>query len=558
MATLDFIEDPQTGKLSWKLPREKMPLTRQHVLNGMRDAGFGDLFVDAAMIDEALRHVGESEEGETQAFFVGERRHGEAQVEFDDAKMTATLHVTGAWGGKPANLKVCATVLKAAHIAQGLDVHALNEIAEQALHLAPGQTASKIVARGTPAVNGDDAKFESIAPTVKDRILTPNIREDGSVDYHELGAIPMVRTGDPLVRRIPPTPGKNGVTVTGEPCLARPGKNLPFTLLPGAQVSPQDPNLLIAAMDGMPVLIDCGMSVEKLYQVRSVNAATGNVTFEGAVVVDGDVAAGFAVNADSDINIGGLVDSAQIVAGNDVIVKNGISGSMTAKTLTPSAHITAGNTIWAPFSQFAELDAKVGIIAMNLMLHCKVNSADWVKLGGDKAGRSKLIGGEVQAVNLIKVDTLGDPSEIKTVVRLLGDFAEYHDKHKALVHRIAEREHQLSEMEALRDRMRIKPAGTQQHDEILHRIDATEHTARHDLDLAQKELTELEAAHEASCHRVRLIITRKAYPGVEIHIGDRRITLKEEWGPGTIQYGDAEGLLMNRGDVHLPGPHKKA
>lgn len=556
VSTFEFSEDPQSGKIRWRLPREKTTINRQQVLNALRGEGFADVYVDVTAVDGALGSIGTQKDEANIEVVIGERRDGEVQVEIDEPHMTATLFVTGPYGGKAATLKQCAMALKAAHIAHGLDTVALNEIAKQSALLTPGQTVGKVVARGTPALHGSDAQFESIAPTVKDRILKPIIRDDGSADYHELGAIPMVRTNDPLVRRIPPTSGKNGMTVTGEVCLAKPGKNLPFTLLPGAQIAPSDPNLLIAAMEGMPVLIDCGMSVEKVYQVRNVNAATGNVTFEGGVVVEGDVAAGFAVSADSDINISGLVDSARIVAGNDVVINTGISGTMTVKTLVPSAFITAGNTIWTPFAQFAEMHANEGIIVMKLLLHCKITSLDWIKLGGDKPGKSKLMGGEIRAVNLIKVDTLGDPSEIKTIVHLLGDFEEYREKHKALVQKIAEKNQQLEDIEALHDRLKLKSLSSQQHDDTMKRLDATGDTARQELDVATRELAELEAAHEESCHRVRLIITRKAYPGVEITIGDRRVVLKEEWGPGTIQYG-AEGLLFNRGDIHIPSTRRK-
>lgn len=577
VASQTFTEDPQSGKIRWELPADKSPLNQQQLLNALREAGYGEIFIDRQGIEEALRayvqHTSQQQPTNQQqnaqqqkdaptkngdaatTFVIGERRNGELRLDFDDSRMTATLHVTGPYGGKPVSLKQCAMLLKSAHIAHGLDTAALNEIAQQAQHLAAGQTACKVVARGTAAVNGVNATFESIAPTVKDRILTPRIREDGSVDYHELGAIPMVRTGDPLVRRIPPTPGRNGVTVTGEVCLAAPGKNLPFTLLQGAQVAPTDPNLLIATMEGMPVLIDCGMSVEKVYQVRNVNASTGNVTFEGGVVVEGDVASGFAVSADSDINIAGLVDSSRIVAGNDVIVNTGITGSMTVKTLTPSAFITAGNTIYTPFAQFAELHANVGIIAMNLLLHCKISSMDWVKLGGDKPGKSKLMGGEVRAVNLIKADTLGDPGEIKTAVHLLGDFAEYQAAHKPLVQRIAEYEHQIADVETARDRLKLKNLANQSVDDMLQRVEATLARTLDQLEVTRRELAALESAHQESCHRVRLVITRKAYPGVEITIGDRHVVLREEWGPGTIQYG-TEGLLFNRGEITIPKTRK--
>lgn len=555
MAILEFTEDPLTGKVSWRLPTEKMPLNRQLVLNALRDARYADFFIDLAVLDETLKTIGQRKPDDPETVVIAMRKHGEARVDIDEPRMTATLHVVAPQGGNPITLKQCATVLKAARIAHGLDMAALNEVVQQAQLLAPGQPFSKVVARGTPPVNGADSTFVPIAPTVKDRILKPHIKEDGSVDYHELGAIPMVRTGDSLVKRNPPTAGKNGTNVNGEVCLAKAGKNLPFTLLPGAQIAPGDNNLLIAAMDGMPVLIDCGMSVEKVYQVRNVNASTGNVTFEGGVVVEGDVAPGFAVSADSDINISGLVDSARVVAGNDVVVNTGVTGSMTVKTLVPSAYITAGNTIWTPFAQFAELHANVGVIAMKLLLHCKISSLDWVKLGGDKPNKSKLMGGELRAVNMIKVDTLGDPSEIKTIVQLLGNFANYRKDHKALTQQIADINQQLADLESVYDRLRLKNLGTQQHNETIKRLDATAATLKEQLTQARKDIATQDAEHQENCRQTRLIITRKAYPGVEITIGDRHVVLKEEWGPGTVLYGN-EGLIFNRGDISIPSHHK--
>lgn len=558
VANLEFTLDAQTGKVSWCPPLEPAPLTHQLVLNALRNAGFANYFIHDGNIDTALTEYAAAAKAPPAPLsptLVAESRPATAEVKIDDACLTATLLVTGPYGGSPVSLKLCATVLKAAHIAHGLDMAALNELVKQSQSLAPGQTLTAIVARGAPAIDGDDSRFESIAPTVKDRILAPLEREDGSIDYHELGAIPMVRTGDPLIRRIPPTAGKNGVTVFGEPCFAKAGKNLPFTLLSGAQISPSDNNLLIAATDGMPVLIDCGMSVEKVYQVRNVNATTGNVTFEGGVVVEGDVSSGFSVSADSDINIAGLVDSARIVAGNDVVANTGITGSMTVKTLAPSAFVTAGNVIWASFAQFAELHANVGVIAMKLLLHCKITSLDWIKLGGDKPSKSKLIGGEARAINLIKVDTLGDPSEIKTIVHLLGDFDGYKNEHKILNQRIQEKNHQLNDIDDLTAKLRQKQLGAQQKEEMSKRLEATASNVRDELHETEEAMRLLEERHQQSCTNIRLIITRKAYPGVEITIGDRRVVLKEEWGPGTVQYG-SDGLLFNRGVINIPSLRK--
>jgi len=57
-----------------------------------------------------------------------------------------------------------------------------------------------------------------------------------------------------------------------------------------------------------------------------VDFVTGNIFFNGNVVVCGTVLDGFEIKADGDIIVSKIVESATLTAGRDVIVKGGVLG----------------------------------------------------------------------------------------------------------------------------------------------------------------------------------------------------------------------------------------
>ena len=139
-----------------------------------------------------------------------------------------------------------------------------------------------------PPENGRDTGFDPLLTFTANR--APKVDDNGLIDYREHSGILVVHPGEPLMRRIPPTPGVAGHTVKGRELPPRPGVDTPFAAqINGAKTASHDPNLLEAASVGQPVLVNCGVNVEPLLRVAEVNMTTGNIHFDGTVQVDGEI-----------------------------------------------------------------------------------------------------------------------------------------------------------------------------------------------------------------------------------------------------------------------------
>ncbi|MQK95383.1 FapA family protein, partial [Escherichia coli] len=115
----------------------------------------------------------------------------------------------------------------------------------------------------------------------------PVVLSQSRVDLRDFGVIPAVVAGQPVVRRLPPTKGVDGINVRGEITLAPPGQPLEWKPGEGAEVSPSDPDLLLASRDGMPRVLEASAAVDEVYSVKKVDLSTGHIQFKGAVIVNG-------------------------------------------------------------------------------------------------------------------------------------------------------------------------------------------------------------------------------------------------------------------------------
>lgn len=566
MNGVELIFDECAKNVFLRLDLETESITHQDILRQLDAAGCAAFLVHQTVIDDAIALHDSSAATLTSpspdtnnslqvspAFFepvlIAERRDAQVDVRIDESRMSASLVIAAPYGGEPVTREQCLTVLQLANVVFGIDVAAVNALVQLGQTLDYAATAEAVVARGLPAQTGEDSAFKVLVHTLKDRILKPIEKPDGSIDFHDLGEIPVVKNGDALMRRLPAGAGQEGMNVCGESLPPVAGKVIPFTLGQGVQIAANDTEMLVATLDGMPVQSVCGMAVDEVFRTPAVNLKTGNVSFGGSVIVEGDVAMGFSVRADSDVNVLGVVESARMLAGHDIAIPAGVSGNLAVKGASPSAYVSAGNMLCVGFAQFAELHANVGVIAASFLLHCHITSYNWIKVGGEKVGKSKLIGGEARATTLIKVDTLGSPNGTHTLVELKGDFEKLKNNRHSLEGLIRERERQLHELEIIVHKLTTK-TNFPHHAEMSKRAVIAKRNLTLDLSRARQELSTLEQAHNKTCAEVRLVVTRKAHPGTEIIFGDHRLVLTEDWGPGTVQYG-AEGLLLQRGKINL-------
>ena len=69
------------------------------------------------------------------------------------------------------------------------------------------------------------------------------------------------------------------------------------------------------------------MFVSNQYEVPAdVGASTGDIDYDGSVVVKGNVLTGYTIKATGDIIVNGVVEGAKLVTAGKIVLKRGIQG----------------------------------------------------------------------------------------------------------------------------------------------------------------------------------------------------------------------------------------
>ncbi|MBQ9437713.1 MAG: DUF342 domain-containing protein [Lachnospiraceae bacterium] len=261
-----------------------------------------------------------------------------------------------------------------------------------------------VVAEGKPALKGQDGYYEYFFDTSLH--TSPDIREDGSVDYTSMNELPNVNAGDLLAVYHPAVPGENGFNVRGDAISAGSAKELPVLLGKGITRNEDDPNSYYSALDGKAEVSKNRLDVQPIYELhKDVDYAMGKVEFNGDVVIHGNVGTGVLIRAGRNVTITGTVEAAKIVAGGDIILQRGIQGN-------GKGQIAAKGSIMADFIENTEVEAQADIQS-NTLLNSFVKADGTITVNGKKG---MIIGGEASALTAIVASNIGNDSEVRTIV----------------------------------------------------------------------------------------------------------------------------------------------
>jgi uncharacterized protein (DUF342 family) len=149
------------------------------------------------------------------------------------------------------------------------------------------------------------------------------------------------------------------------------------------------------------------------YVVRGdVDYSTGNIHFNGTVIIAGNVLDGFEVKAEGDIVVLKNVEAARLEAGRDIIIRGGVQGK--GKGL-----VCAGRDIFIEYVQNGRLEAQGVIEIGNFAVNSYIATTNQLRL---TEKRGTLIGGEAFALRGFDVRTLGSEQGVKTFVEAGTDF----------------------------------------------------------------------------------------------------------------------------------------
>lgn len=329
-------------------------------------------------------------------------------VDISRDRMKATVRYDTKYGLKPPTAEMILEELKTAGVKYGIDEVEINNN----IGLLKPFTA----AQGKPAIPGENAYIDrKFDLSSKGR---PVVDEYDRVDYKNLNLFVLIKANETLAIRIPQTKGTPGKNVYGEVVPAQNGRPVPMPVGKNTKIIGE--NQLIATINGQ--IVDTGnkISVDPRLEIKSsVGVATGNIDFDGTVMITGDVQQGFYVKATGDIEIKGGINGAE-VSGRNVLVGGGLTGAERGK-------IQSKENVSVAFVENAVIEAGGNITVMDFALHSTLRAGQKITIEGKKG---QLTGGLAVAGEEVLARFIGNVANVVTRVAVGIDpnlQKEYHE-----------------------------------------------------------------------------------------------------------------------------------
>jgi uncharacterized protein (DUF342 family) len=410
------------GKLlaTFEAREVKPALNIEMIQEALAKQGFSDLFFYENALSNLIKQYNNPNEG--FVLEIGERRDGTFAIKIDDDKMAARLTLTLPYGGAPVTLFQIQLSLQEKGVVSGIMKNEIEAV------LKEGYAVERVIAKGISPVRGTDARFQSLIPQIRER--KPQVDEHGIADFRDLGQLIVVRAGDPLMCRTPPTQGKKGRNIAGQILAPQPGQDTQFASgLQGVEFDrneesdPDQNSLLLAAITGQPKLVPNGVIVEPTIALPLVDLSTGNMNFEGTINIQGDVKEGMKVRATGDVFVGGTVEAAEIEADGNIVIKGGVIGRSEPSgdpNEAPdfSARIISKGSISAHFAENVCMEAGIDIIIEEFSMHNHLTALNKVLVGKSGGKKGRIIGGITSASAMVKTAILGSNAGFMTKVRV--------------------------------------------------------------------------------------------------------------------------------------------
>ncbi|MEY8213207.1 MAG: FapA family protein [Colwellia sp.] len=494
-----------------------------------------------AELTDVLKPLQDKGIGRTISYEVLERIDAKVNIIIESDEMGATVEMTSAQGGKNLSAKAILNAAQESGVIRGFNKEHIIELAQLAVKKDPNSKITMQIATGRKAVNGKDALIKPLVESAQTRLLKPKKQEDGSVDMRDLGDIICVKAGDPIAKKVPLTQGKPGYTVTGIPLDPEPGNDIELVAGEGTKISPKNANILLSDKVGLPRLINNGMEVDEVYQIRNVTVATGNINFTGSVIVEGDVTEGMRVIASGDITVGGFVESATLEAGGDITISGGIIGrkqNIEQKQNTDmklSVNISAKGNIFAKYGQYAQITCCQDVRIENQLVHSTLDISGRLWLGKNEQANGKLIGGYAKVGTSVHAGVIGATAGSNTIINFEHKTLKFKNEIQQLKARLKVESDKTHELKVAINKL-IKLPKEKARPELLAKIVSSYKSHMNKMGEILNEKVALEESLQEYIASVYVEATEKLHHGVELIIGDFNDRSQREYGPSKMIY----------------------
>ena len=306
--------------------------------------------------------------------------------------------------------------------------------------------------------------------------------------------------------------GTSGEDVYGN--IIRPKKVRNKRLRHGKNIHLSEDGLkMYSDVSGNVTLVEDRVFVSDTYVIEGdVGPSTGDIDYDGAVEVKGNVITGYTVKAAGDITVEGAVEGATLISEGKIVLKRGMQGM-------GKGVMEAKGDVISNFIESATVKAG-GAVYTDAIMHSKIDANSDIIVSGK---RGLIAGGSVATTTRIETkiagSTMGTPTELEVGLdTTLGERYRIIEKHidqlmdekESIVKNLALLQKRLKTQGKLpADKMKFVKEGTE-------RIKVIDNTVEEETEEYEKIDEEMRRTSDGGKIRVESI----AYPGVKIVISN--------------------------------------
>ncbi len=456
-------------------------------------------------------------------------------VHVSDDEMSAwvTVHPPKKGGAPPTPADI-ERQLASAGVVSGVDHNAVRNLLGGSRYGVP-----LLLAAGTAPINGSSRRIKYHFNTTRGK---PYLEmEFGRINLKELNFIEHCKQGDLLAELLPPVAPVDGRTVLGRALPAQATtRSVSLSAGPNTRFNP-DRTQLYAACDGNARLDERRqVVVEPVVKVKNVNYETGNIYFNGSVIVEGHIADGFVVQAGGDIQVGRGVGKARLQAGRSVLLKTGMNGN-------GEGTLQCAGDLFARYLESCSVTCRGNAFVEEAIMQSEVTVRKHCVLSGRRSeiiAGSLIVGGSLwcrKLGNFNEANTriaLGVPPEVLLEYRAAKGSLE--DKYEQL----NQSEEQLHKLERAmsdgHDDERVRQAAREL-EESLPQLSAEINELRHKVPQLRDQL---QAARESM-----LVVEDTIFPGTVISFARQEYHVPDKGARKTILRVGERGLIESGFDI---------
>ncbi|WP_312447413.1 DUF342 domain-containing protein [Lacrimispora sp.] len=437
----------------------------------------------------------------------------QAYINISKDRMAAWFYVIPPFndgqGIKEEDLK---SLLNQEHVTTGIMEESLKSIVEDQVY---GQAV--LVAKGVLARNGIDGFIKDHFK--RDLKLEFIEDENGSVDYKKLNNIQSVRDGEVICSIALAVPGENGMTITGQPypCTIK-GTDVPVPVGRNTKLT-EDRTQLVSQKTGHVTFVNGKFQVDPILKINgNIDNSTGNLDYDGDILITGDVRNGFTVKATGNIDIRGSVEGAQIIAQGSITIASGMSGN-------GRGTLTSDSDVKCRYLEHCTVTAKGNVYAESI-INSKIESGQDIIV---TSGMGVIIGGTLLAANSINARIIGSKVRRLITELIIANVPKNVEESSRIARELEQLHHNMSEV-----RKNITYLETTQRQDKQHLLDNLKQASTY-LNLREQEIiNRLEEINTIDKEQSGIIQCQQLLPVVRIRIGSSSLLVQEEYSRSII------------------------